>query len=67
MSYLWCGLGVASLLLVDDLRRINLPCIQVNKGKRKGRGCYAPARVVQPPKPGHIAQTLNAIGFAYVT
>jgi hypothetical protein len=33
----------------------------------KGRGCYAPARVSQPPKPGHIGQTLNAREFSYST
>src|SRR5215204_4294737 len=33
----------------------------------KGRGCYAPARVSQPPKPGHISQTLNAREFSYST
>jgi hypothetical protein len=39
----------------------------VNKRKEKGRGCYAPARVSQPPKPGHIGQTLNAREFSYST
>jgi hypothetical protein len=27
----------------DELRRRPLPRITVNKGKREGRGCYAPA------------------------
>jgi hypothetical protein len=39
----------------------------VNKVKRKGRGCYAPALVPQPPKPKHIAQTVSARGSAYAT
>jgi hypothetical protein len=37
------------------------------KVKRYGRGCYAPARVPQPPKPRHIAQTVNVRGSAYAT
>src|SRR5215216_3780744 len=40
-----------------QLWRIPPPRTSVNKGKRKGRGCYAPALVRQPPKPGHIGQS----------
>jgi len=50
-----------------ELLRITLPRTRVNKVKRKGRGCYAPARVPQQPKPRHIAQMVNAKGVAYAT
>ena len=39
----------------------------MNKRKEKGQDCYAPARVSQPSKPGHIGQTLNAREFSYAT
>src|SRR5688572_5656144 len=37
MSYLWCGLGVASSLLVDELPRTPLPRTRVNKVRKKGQ------------------------------
>ena len=30
-------------LRYGDVRRIHIPRTSVNKGKREGRGCYAPA------------------------
>ena len=64
--------GIVALLwnpgpLVLKLRRTSVPRIPVNKGKSKGRGCYAPVHVPQPPRPGHIAQTVNAREFTYAT
>jgi hypothetical protein len=50
-----------------QLRRTPPPRTSVNKVKRKGRGCYAPALVPKQPKPRHIAQTVNARGSAYAT
>ena len=50
-----------------EVLRISLPRTPVNKVKSYGRSCYDPARVPQPPKPGHIGQTVNATGFAYAT
>src|SRR5215208_3552737 len=50
----------------DPFRTVS-PRTSVNKGKKEGRGCYAPARVPQQPKPRHIGQMVNARGVAYAT